>query len=452
VNCPNRIIARSVLLLPALLLLVCFLWTGAAVADEASPAVAPEDIALLPLDETEWLRVSRDRPDLIQRLQLLGKRAERVKAHLASRADPNDAGSRKLAAELVRIRDAFAPLIAELLDVVRPLGIDDAVLASLRDAPQGPMREERQAVRLVLRVPELTDDQRRLHARLGPAVEGALVGLRIQKRRLQELVAHEEEGLDADTIRRAMAQLDAQAEALQKRFWRVVDATLDPAQRVALRRRLPTKLTKLRDALGHLFLLPGLTTSQGARLQSLLVRMDAESAADKALIARIQAQFAEGDLSGPERRDLQRQKREADARQADLLLASVEEGRAILTPEQYAAFRAVPPMLTAQERGADLKDVLDAIALRPDQVEALREIRREYGPVRGEMMQRMAAIALQAEEYGPDSPQREMMQMMRYQVFADGLAAARAAAAELFREVLTPDQVMGWVLGVEKDT
>ena len=373
-------------------------------ADEpAARSVALEDVELLPIHEIEWGILLLEHPKLVERLMFLGKRMQRVGEHLRERERPTDAGSKALREELERLAARIARDLERILVLAEPFGIDADVLAPLKDAPRGRLRLERHAIRLVLSLPDLIPRQRALHERLVPAVEGALLALDEG----EEGVRHE----------------------IQVRFWRVVDATLTPQQSAALRRRLPTKAAKYTDLLGHVFLLEGLTVEQAMELKALLVRTEQETAPDQVLAAR----------DGAEKTAAQR-------RLVALAVAAWREGNAVLTPAQRLELRAVPPMLAAKDRPGDLEHDFASIDFTADQHPALASLQRRYGPVKGIVAQRLVALALEAQDMGPDTPQREALETRRAQIYGDALRAARAAARELFGVVLTPEQILTWVV------
>ncbi len=392
--------------------------------------ISLEDVELLPVHELEWARLLGEHRALVTRLMFLGARVEKVYGHLEAREDKQDAGSRKLLAEIARIREQLRPHLVRLLELLRPLGIDEEVLRVLEDTPRGACRVERQAMRVALHVPRLTTRQREILSPLVPAAEGALLALD----RLRDREGIDESVLDADT------------RALQKRFWRVVDATLDRDQRAALRRRLPTKMAKHTDLFAHLYTLPGLTVSQGTRLKAVLVELEQAAVPDQAVAARVDARLAREELAGGERARLEREKQAAEERTLALFVEGWTEGMAVLNPEQRAELAALPPLLAAGERPGDLEAWLEAIEPTPAQQPALQALFVKYGPVQGQMLQRLARVALLEEGSGPDSPQREMAEILGAQAWAEALVEARKAAHEIVIDVLTAEQLLGWVL------
>lgn len=428
--------ARRLLLLPLVLVLalpvVGRLGPAARAEEPEMPAlpISLDDIELLPVRELEWGLLLREHPDLVKQLMFHGKRLERIHGHLKAREDPTDAGSRKLRGEIARIANALAPHLQDLLDAIEPLGIDADVLRVLDHAPPKPMRKERHALRLVRLLPDLDARQQRLFAQLVPAAEAALLTLHANRARLE----------DADTAIRG----------LQKRFWQVVDPALDLEQRIWVRRRLPGDLAKHADLFGHLYTLPGLEIPQASRLKALLVRLQAEAAPDEAAVKRAEARLAEAALPRVERRRIRAEKEAAEKRNLDRMVETWRKGRSVLSARQVQELDSILPYLTAQDRPGDLEAVLKEIGLTADQHGLLADLHRRYGPLKGRLQQDLAVVELRMREYGPDSPQREMMDVMRAQAYAAALVEARRAARELYLDVLTPEQVSGWVLGVPK--
>ena len=423
---------RRLLLLAVLPLLLVLPWTAHADEVRAPLPIALEDIELLPVHEVEWAQLLHEHRDVVTRLMFLGERIKKVYGHLQAREDKQDGGSLKLIEQIQRIREDLRPHLTRLLELIRPFGIDEHVLQVLADAPRGERRIERQAMRVVLQVPRLTSRQRELLAPLAGRVEGALLALEHLRGR---------DGVDESV-------LDVEQLALQKRYWRVVDATLDRDQRVALRRRLPKDMAKYADLFAVLYTLPGLTAPQGTRLKALLVELEQAAAPDQAVVARVQARLAEG-VEGAERARLEREKQAAEGRNVALYVRVWAEGLAVLTPDQRAELAAVPPLLTVQERPGDLEVWLQAFELTPAQQTQMHDLFVRYGPVKGRMLQRLARAALMADGFGPDAPQQEMAETMKAQAYAEALAEARKAAHEIVRDVLTTEQIQGWVLGGE---
>ena len=296
------------------------------------------------------------------------------------------------------------------------------------------MRVERHAMRLPLLLDGVGPRVRALHARLVPATEGALLALRGARDELP------------DAATDARASLEQRMQRIRTRFWRVLDATLDRDQRTALRRRLPGPVAKPVDLLSHVFLLPDLAPAQAARLKSLLVRVEAESAPDAAAVQRIEARLGDTGLDAATRAALEREKRATQRRSLERAVQVWRDGVSLLTEEQRAELVALPPYLSAQARVGDLEHDLARIEWRPEQQASLDAFVRRHAGLKGRMVQQLAIAERRARDAGPDGPRREEVEMMRYRAYADALRSARGAVHELFTDLLEPDQVLVWVL------
>lgn len=419
---------RPTLLVPiALAALVALLPAPPGAAAEDGFRLQARDLEVLPVHDVEWIVLARDHPRTLGRMLGLVHHIEKVYGNLVARDDRKDAAAQALVADVTRT----TARLADLFDDVRPdlasLGVDDEVLAAARWAPAGRLRPLRHALRLVDRAPDRTPAARALHARLVPAVEGALLALDAAR-----------EAARKDGDEETATRLAARADAIEGRFWRVVDATLDREARIWLRRRLPNEIAKIPDLLGHVFVLEGLEPSQVQRLRALLVEVEAANAPDQAVVARAARDPTPANLAA---------KGEAELRMARTAADAWERGLAILTPDQVAELRALPPRLSAQARVGDLKEVLAAIELTPEQQAKARELGLRYGPVKGRLVERLAAIEMRARGASPDGVEPEAAEAARLGAYGEALAEARRAAREVFGDLLASDQVLAWVLG-----
>jgi hypothetical protein len=392
--------------------------------DEATWELQPRDLDVLPIHDVEWAILARDNPKVVGPLIHLGKRIEKIYGNLVARKNQADGGAVALRGEIARTGERMAELFRDLSPSLEKLGIRPEVLAATREAPAGPLRPLRHAIRLVAQAPLIDPAIARLHDRLGASVEGALLALE-----------HEREAAEAADDVEGLQRIAGRMRGLEVRYWQVADATLDRPQRTWLRRRLPSELAKLDNLLEHVFLLPELTPSQFARLKSLLVGLDASLAPDRAAAARA---------------DADTEKREAEYRLVGRAADAWESGLRILRPEQTAVLMALPPRLTAKERVGELKAVLAAVELTPGQVEKARALHRRYGPVKGRLVEEVAAIELRTRDEASDSPMRDLAEAERTIAYARALAQGRAAAREVFRDLLSSDQILLWVLDTPK--
>ncbi len=430
--------------LRALLLVVAFAASaqGAIAEDHPAPVdIGPEHLELLPLTEIEWVQIAREHPDLAARLKIVGERYAKVAKQLAARNNQRDAGSRKLAAQLERDRAAFVPLMTELKKAVEPMGISEEVLRMLERATEGPYRIERYA----LRVARFGAGSKQVMHRLPQAVEGALLATHATVMRLEQLAKENEDG--AAALLRARDDARLRATAMQKRFWRVVDCSHDLAGRLHIKRSLPTRMTKMEEGFAHLYLVEGMTPAQGAQVTALFTELEQETAADKAAEARITRELGRKDLSPEERADLNREQRVVKKNQLDTLWTFYLNALEVYTPLQIKQLRSIMPMLTTAERSGDFRELAKQFQLTPKQQDRVRALKKKYEPLTAALREENIKINRMAQDYGEDSPQQDMMNMMRYATFAKGQAANREAAGVLFTEILRPEQVLTWVLG-----
>jgi hypothetical protein len=366
----------------------------------------------------------RDHMELVTRLTVLGQRARRVAANLRDRPNPADDGARLLRAELVRVREQMAPLTARLRPILVGLGVPDEAFARAERGPRGALREERHAHALVLEAPGASPAAQALLARLVPAADGALLALHAEG--------------EATEPRR---------KALEKRFWRVVDAVLDAPAKRWVRSLLPSKKAEYDDVIGHVYRVSGLTASQGAQLKALLVELDAESAPDVAAVRAAESRAGAPDVTDSERADLERVKTETGRRLVAMRIDAYERGMRILTPEQADELKAIPPDQTAADRQTNPKDVVEQVELTAEQRERLAALAQRYEGEKKRVEQEVLRVALQQKELGPDSPRQDEMAMEYVGIQNRVQHVVQAAAREILLDVLTPEQVLLWVLG-----
>jgi hypothetical protein len=435
--------------LPPLLLLALAVLAGVpARADAPAPApdLGPEDFALLPLSEIQRDYLLRDHPALAMRATLLAKRAERVRAHRGDRDDPDDDAGRRLAEELHGLREQGRSVVAELREVLPRYGVPDDVFERVARAPEGPLREERYAHALVLDAPGLDPACAALLRRIVPAADGALLALHAERRRAERAAKGQKDHPEAPVAQAATAA----AVGIEKRFWRAVDVLADSASRRWVRLRLPARLSEYADGLGHLYRLPDLTPSQGVRLKALLVELDAEAQADGAEVRRVDARLAEGGVPDAERRDLERAKRDAVRRATEAKIRAYEAAKAVLTPAQMDEYRAIPPHVTTAERAQNPRDLTKTMDLSPAQVGALADLAKAYESEKRRIEGEVLRVQMAAGDMGPDSPRQDETMMAYAGIQARAATVIAEATREVFLSLLTPEQVVAWVLGWER--
>jgi hypothetical protein len=414
-------------------------------ADEAAPLppLSRSDLELLPFDEAERLAFLRDHGPLVFRVETVLRRLERVEEQLAERARverKTDGGAPALLEERARLVAQAETLLPEIEAALAAAGVPAGSLERARRFARGPLRVDGFGRALVLEVDGLNEKQRALFAHLVPAVHGAAVTLDAEARRL---------GAAGGEAQVALAERLAQRRRdLEKRFWRLVYWALDDVQRHALVARLPHELQKRDDGIGHVYLLEGLTPSQGVAFKALLLEIEAEAAADSAEVKRAQEALARGGLDADEKRAHERAKGQAERRLVDLQLRARDQGLAIFTPEQVRSLRSIVPHLTAEERRRPVTETLAEVVTLPEQRAAFEALTRKYAGLKMRIESGYLAIKRAMDDAGPESPEREMAEMQAAALGGEVARVLREAHGEVFLGILTPAQAEAWVLGL----
>lgn len=438
-------------------LAVLVLSLGAAHADETTmlsgPALELEHLDLLPLGEFEREDFRKEHPELSKRLQSLASRIagleKKVAKTDAKQPKKKDAAAQKLRAEIAHLRaQADAPL-AELRNDLLPFGLTDGMLLQMARAPQGEGRRERYSHGLVLLLEGLDPDQRRIFERAVPEVDGAYLSARALKDRTE--LALKQSGLEKRQINGVLYGFRRQTNIVESRFWRLVDYVLEDEQKAALWEMLPTRMRRHATPQDHVFALPGLAPSQGARVKALVTEIEAESAPDQALVNRVKKMIRAKGLKREERAALAQDQREANQRLQALRRFAHEATHEILTAGQIHAMKAIPPRVSSNDRRRDGKRVFAGLTFTAAQQDQLEQLRKDGRKAAKAYRARMQELRKETGEVGPDSPQMMMMEMMSAGARGEALAMQRLLLGRAFREVLTPDQVSGWVMGLYGD-
>jgi hypothetical protein len=409
----------------------------------ALPPLSRSDLELLPFDEAGRLAFLRDHGPLVFRVETVLRRLERVEEQLAERARverKTDGGAPALREERLRLVAQAETLLPEIEVALAAAGVPAGSLERARRFPRGPLRTDRFGRSQVLEVESLTERQRALFAHLAPAVDGAALALDAEVRRLEAAGGEAQAAL--------ARQLAQRRREVEKRFWRLVYWALDDAQRHALVARLPHELQKRDDGIGHVYLLEGLTPSQGVAFKALLLEIEAEAAADTTEVKRAEEALARGGLPADERRALEQAKGEAQRRLVDLQLRARAQGLAIFTPEQVRSLRSLVPHLTADERRRPVTETLAEVATLPEQRAAFEALTRKYAGLKMRIESGYLAIKRAMDDAGPESPEREMAEMQAAALGGEVARVLREAHGEVFLGILTPAQAEAWVLGL----
>ena len=425
---------------------------GTAWGDEAAPAKAATppfhhyNFDLLPLNELERQEFMRENRALVTRLQALGKQLGKLNKNLSGRKNKNDDASKKLKANMTKAREKLKPLLTEVVEKVRKYGVDDRLLAYLAKAPGGRGREGRYARSLVFLLEDLTPKQRALFERILPQMEGASVALRAQKERMR--LALKQADVDWDVLNGLLKTFDRQSYQNERRFWRLVDCVLTTDQKARLHRLLPFRYQRRDNVIEHIYALPDMEPAQTVRVKALLTEVEAESSPDNAALRRIRVALKQKDLPRDERRALRREMNETNERLQTLQRFSVDALKEILSEEQWLALEAIPPRVSANDRRENVKRTFEGLEMGPGQKERMKKLASEFRARKRKLDSELREVRRQASDYGPDSPQQMMMQSMMGSVAGRTQAAQREMLGQVFMDILRPDQVSGWLLGL----
>ncbi len=423
-------------------------------ADEATatlhgPTLELEHLDLLPLGEFEREDFRKEHPKLSKRLQSLASRIGGLEKKLQGTDKKDGEAAKKLRAEISRLRtEADAPL-AELRAELLPHGLADGILVQMARAPKGQGRVERYSHQLVLLLAGLDASQRAIFERVIPEVDGAYLSAKALHDRTQ--LALEQSGLEKRKVQGILYGFRRQTSVVETRFWRLVDYVLEDDQKAALWEMLPTRMRRHATPQDHVFALPGVVPSQGARVKALITELEAEGAPDRALVNRTRAAMRDKGLPKEERAALAREQREANARLQALKRYAHEATHEILTDAQIHAMKAIPPRVSMNDRRRDGRRVLEGMTFTAAQQDRMEVLRGEGRKAARAYRDRMQDIRKESGDVGPDSPQMMMMEMMSASARGEALAVQRLLLGRVFREVLTPGQVSGWAMGLYGD-
>ena len=415
-----------------LCLLASAAWTQDAPFDRTA-------IAMLPGVEDQVRRkLHRIHGATMKEVGKVQERLGRIDAQLEKNPD------KPLRAERAKLQKRVPQLYRQLEQRTREAGLSDAQVKRLERMPRGVLREERYNHGVLLEAEGLSEDQRALIESLVTATDAAQGAITAQK---QYLVR----GLDAEdkTLRRHLTSTcDQQSREIERRFWRAAYYTLTPDQMRSARELFSPRYAYVPDHRRQFQLLPGLTPSQANRIRALFAELDSEGAADNAAMSRIRTQLKAKQLPKKERAELRRRNAEAGRRAGELNRQNRSAVWEILTPEQRAAYRALPPRLNVGDRGRAPWEVLRAMRLRPEQLTRVRALQEEADRARKETRRkRRAKVAdLNKAGLGPESPQMMMMEMVQQDTRGRIAEQHRDAGHRLLLEILTAEQVAAWIV------
>ena len=282
-----------------------------------------------------------------------------------------------------------------------------------------------------------------------PEIDGAYLAAEAMKDRTELALA--QSGLEKRQVQGVLYGFRRQTNVIESRFWRLVDYVLTDEQKAALWEMLPTRMRTHATPQDHVYALPGLEPSQGARVKALVTEIEAESAPDQALVSRVKQLLKDKGLSREERAALAKDQREAQERLQALRRFAYDATKEILTEEQIQAMKAIPPRVSINDRRGDGRRVFEGVVFTADQQGRLEQLRKEGRKAAKAYRARMQEIRKESDDVGPDSPQMMMMEMMSAGARGEAQTLQRLLIGRVFREVLTPDQLSGWVMGLYGD-
>ena len=442
----------------ALVLCVGTLGTAPASARESlrHKSLQPRALDLLPLGDLERQAFNAEHGVLIYRTQALNKRVKTLDGKLrklnATRAKAKGSKRKKIDAQLgtlgterKRLRLQVSGLMARLTAELVEDGMQPVLIPVMNAAPAGAGRLDRYSRSLVLLVPDLSPTQWRVFDRVVTQTDGAWHALTAQKERT--LLALKQTELDKAEVRAVGSTFDRQLRLIDRRFWQLVDFTLTRDQRVQLWNNLPQRIRRKSQPVEHLYALPGLSSSQGTRLRSLMTEIEHESSPDNAAVKRINIGLKKKGMKGPERKALSKERGDAYKRLTELRRFAVSETRTILDEEQWLEYLSIPPRVSINDRRANNKRVFEGFKPGPDQQAVMQKIANDVRREKRAGQKRVAELRRKGGDYGPDSPQMMGMQMQMAGVQAEGARMQRDLIGRIFLEVMTPDQVTHWVMG-----
>ncbi|MGQ0614079.1 MAG: hypothetical protein ACT4PV_10110 [Planctomycetaceae bacterium] len=415
-------------------------FAAAALAQEAP--FLPESVALMPgLSFDQRQACTRAIAGPLGTVGNLGRRLAQIDGRLREKIETAEADT--LRAEAEQIRKRIGELFQAAEQGLREAGLDDAALARLKAMPRGALREERYGHRVALEIPDLSGAQRSLLLAVVSATDAGQRALLFQRNRIQP----SRDGAPVPDLAEIHARLSAQIYEIDKRFWTVVAYALTPPQRKALRTLLPPRYAHHPDPRAEALALEGLEAGQAGRIHALFTEHESETAADTAEMRRNSVRLRDPALAREERQELQRRNAEAETRIRLLREALGNALRTLLTPAQLEEWDSLPPMMSTGERGRHPSVLLEGVQLTEEQGARLRamgvELERAVREVRAAQAKERNALAA---DIGPESPQQMMMEMMDRQTQGGVVELLEAAGRMALLEVLTPDQVGGWVV------
>ena len=106
--------------------------------------------------------------------------------------------------------------------------------------------------------------------------------------------------------------------------------------------------------------------------------------------------------------------------------------------------------VTAEDRAQNPRDVVKAMDLTLAQRGALTELAKRYEGDKRRIEGEVLRVQMEAGEHGPDSPKQDETMMAYAGIQGRATQVIREATREVFLTLLTPEQVVAWVVGWER--
>ena len=423
--------------------------TEAAAAPTVPATFPAARLAWLPLTPVHRAALAAEHPRLAGRLGALARRGESLERQLAD--TKLAASARKgIEAQLTKTNKEAQALLGELVGTDAVKGVTTELLLAVAAAPEGPHAAFRHAMALGARLLDLPPDLRDQIETVRTRIEGALLAIDAQRDVLPDAWKEVNLGAEDARLRKELAlrtrqALDRQVRALERRWWSFLDYTLDRPQRAAWFRALPPEWLQKADPAQQLYDLPDITPSQAAQIASRLTEYEAEASPDQAAVRRLRSEIGKA-TDDETKKTLRREMADAQRRLGEVGVALAKGLKGLLTPEQVEAYEAVPPRLSANDRRQRPEQVLERVPLTVQQKERLQEMRKELAGTVRAMQTRAAELNREKAAYGPDAPQQMMMMAELAEIRGEGARLGRRALGTVFRDVLTSEQLITWIL------
>jgi hypothetical protein len=295
----------------------------------------------------------------------------------------------------------------------------------------------------MLEAPGLTPTQTSLVRACLAATDSAQLTLALQRRDVKRNLADQDEKVR----RRVSGDLNNRIRAVEKRFWVAMYYVLTPEQMRATKKIRSPRYQRVGDQRNHLYMLPGLSTIQASRINSLLNELQSETAADDAVIRTLRRKMGQKGLDGAERKELQNQLNDAYRRRGKIYSENYQAVRDLMSDEQEQAWASIPPQLAGGDVGRGVMQNLNGIVLRRPQGASMRKMSTESQRAIQAKQRTMREQTKELREsgMGSDSPQMMMMSSMQRGVQGDRARIMRQLGHRYCTEIFEPEQLATWL-------